>query len=219
MSERELKDPRHRRQRKALSVKLYASKASPYARKARVCALELGLGSDITMVETDPRDPSSGFWNKNPLGKIPVLEVDEGAMIHDSRVICEYLDQRFGSGRLLPQQDLWRLRTLVALADGIMDAGMAARLERMRPEAEQSPGWIETQLAKVERGFDALEAQAATLGERPDLGTIAVGCAVFWIGFRHPDRDWLGPRPALRGWNERFSQRASMQETVPEKPL
>jgi glutathione S-transferase len=202
-------------------VKLYCSENSPYARKARVVAIELGVADRIESIDTNPRDPASGLWSLNPLAKIPVLVTGAGEAIFDSPVICEYLNDSVGDGRLLPadKAERWRVRTLVALADGILDAGMAARLEGMRPQGEQSPGWTEKQLATVVRGFDALQSSLAAFGERVDLGTIGAGCAIGWMLFRHPDHDWLGSRPVLARWYDAFSARESMKRTAPGQPL
>ena len=194
---------------------LYYSKPSPYARKARVVAAELGISDRIRLVEIDPRDPATGFWKLNPLGKIPALVIDQDTIMFDSPVICEYLDQAVGDGRLLPGDRCWRIRTLVAFADGILDAGMAVRLERVRPENEQSPAWIDKQLATVGRGLDGLQDVLPELHHRVDLASIAAGCAIGWILHRHAYQDWLGPRPELAAWYETFAARDSMRQTAP----
>lgn len=202
-------------------MKLYCSANSPYARKARVAAIELGIADRLELIDINPRDPSTGLWNLNPLAKIPTLITDDGEAIYDSPVICEYLNEQAVSGSLLPADadGRWRIRTLAALADGVLDAGMAVRLEGMRPENERSPGFVEKQLATVGRGLDALQAAVPEMGDRVDLGTIGAGCAVAWILFRHPGQDWLGPRPALARWHETFSAREAMRRTAPGQPL
>lgn len=201
-------------------MKLYCSSSSPYARKVRVVAAELQVFDRIQFVDTNPRDEKSGLWNLNPLAKIPTLELDSGEIIYDSPVVCEYLDAEYGNSRLTGSgRDAWRIRTLVALADGMMDAAMAARLEGMRAENEQSPSWVEKQLATADRGFDALEKTVAELDGEVDQASIAAACAVFWIGFRHPQRDWLKGREALGEWYRRFCERPSMRRTVPEAGL
>jgi glutathione S-transferase len=200
-------------------MKLYCSANSPYARKVRVVAHELEVFNRIDMIDTNPRDASTGFWSINALGKIPTLVSGDGEIIHDSPVICEFLDATCGGDLLGSGDAVWRTRSLVALADGIMDAGMAARLEGMRPAAEQSAAWIEKQLATVDRGFDALDGIADELDRRFDLAAIAAACAVFWIGFRHPDNDWLAGRPALADWFGRVDARPSMRATKPDAGL
>ena len=201
-------------------MKLLCSANSPYARKVRVSALELDVADRIELVDTDTRDPSSGLREINALGKVPTLVLDDGTAIYDSPVICEYLNAAVGDGRLTPEGfGLWRMRTLVALADGIMDAGMAARLELQRPEGERSVSWIAKQLDVADRGVEDLQTRLLSFANGIDLAAIAAACAIFWIGFRHPDRDWLGARPALARWFDGFAQRPSMRRTAPEAGL
>lgn len=203
------------------TLKLYCSSNSPYARKVRVTVLELGVEDDVELVETNPRDHTTDFWQANPLAKIPALELEDGRVIYDSPVICEYLSESGGNGRLLKDsgRDVWDVRTLVALADGAMDAGMLVRLELMRPEAERSPSDMAKQMATVARGFDRLQELLADRDDAADLGTIAAGCCIGWVPFRHPSIDWLGERPGLARWYERFAARESMMKTAPGAPL
>lgn len=202
-------------------MKLYCSSNSPYARKVRVAAIELGIYDRLELIDVNPRDPSTGLWNLNPLAKIPTLVTNGGEVIYDSPVICEYLNEQAGDGSLLPADSdgRGRVRTLAALADGVLDAGMAVRLEGMRPENERSPDFVEKQLAVVGRGLDALQAAVPEMGNHVDLGTIGAGCAVAWILFRHPGHDWLGVRPALSRWHETFSARDAMRRTAPGQAL
>lgn len=202
-------------------MKLYCSGNSPYARKVRVAAIELGIADRIDLIDINPRDPATGLWSLNPLAKIPTLITDRGEPIYDSPVICEYLNEAVGNGSLLPADEgrRWRVRTLAALADGVLDAGMAVRLEGMRPEGERSPGWVEKQLATVGRGLDALQAAVPELDGQVNLATIGAGCAIAWTLFRHPNHDWLGPRQSLARWYEAFAAREAMRRTAPGQPL
>ncbi|MDF1792713.1 MAG: glutathione S-transferase N-terminal domain-containing protein [Thalassobaculaceae bacterium] len=202
-------------------MKLYNSTNSPYGRKVRVVALELGVQGNIDLIDTNPRDADTGFWKLNPLAKIPLLELDDGRVIYDSPVICEYLIQQHGNGRLLETtgRDPWDIRVLAALADGAMDAGMLVRLEKTRPESEQSPTDMAKQMATAGRAVDRLQELLADRDDAADLGTIGAGCCVAWLMLRHPSVDWLGARPALARWYERFSARDSMQRTIPGLPL
>lgn len=198
-------------------VKFYCNSTSPFVRKVDVTIRELGLDRKVTAVVTNPRDETTGFWAKNPLAKIPALETDEGAVLYDSPVICMYLDEVHGGGKLLARSGAarWRTLTLAALADGILDAGLLARQETLRPPAEQSRGWIDKQLAIVQRGFDQLEQSVDAL-DGVDHASIAVGCTVGWVRFRHASLDWLGPRPRLARWFAGFDSRPAMAATVPK---
>ncbi|PMR72980.1 glutathione S-transferase N-terminal domain-containing protein [Billgrantia endophytica] len=201
-------------------MRLYLSINSPYARKVRVAIHELGIAQRIEMVETDPRDPSTGFWDVNPLGKIPALSLAYGSTIYDSPVIGEYLNELV-DGALLPKDASrrWRVRTLVALGDGILDAGMAVRLEDMRPENERSATWIAKQLATAQRGVDALERLLPEYDDRVDLGSICVACTLAWLMFRHEEQEWLSGRERLASWFQDFDRRESMRVTRPGLPL
>ena len=194
-------------------MQLLYSNNSPYARKVRVCAIELGLDDKVSLTETSTKDPRNGLRDVNPLGKIPVLVLDDGSALFDSPVICEFLNAHAG-GRLLPSDDPWSVRTEVALADGAMDAAMAARLEKLRPIDEQSPSWIEKQLAVAGRALDAFDRMALKT-DRIDLGTIALACAIEWLRFRHPDIGWLEDRPSLASWHAQFAERPSLASTRP----
>lgn len=186
-----------------------------------MAVLELGIEDKVELVDTNPRDGSTGFWDLNPLAKIPLLELDDGRTIYDSPVICEYLIQTYGNGRLLEGggRTPWEVRTLAALADGTMDAAMLVRLELMRPENERSPTDMAKQMATAARGFDRLQELLADRDDSPDLGTIAAGCCIAWVPFRHPSVDWLGERQGLSQWYEGFAARGSMRRTAPGAPL
>lgn len=201
-------------------MKLYGNPRSPFVRKVRVTIAELGLAGRVAEVETDPRDPAGGLWEKNPLAKLPTFELDDGTILFDSPVICAWLDQTHGGGRLSGAgAGCWRVQTLAALADGVLDAGVLARQETMRQAAEQSAAWIDKQLAIARRGLDHLEARADALAdgdaETVDLAAIGTACAVAWLGFRHADIDWLAGRPRLAAWYVGFARRPSMAATAP----
>jgi glutathione S-transferase len=197
-------------------VKFYSNSTSPFVRKIAVTIRELGLDDKIAPVVTNPRDESSGFWSKNPLAKIPALEAADGTILYDSPVICAYLDEVHGGGKLLAHTGAarWRTLTLAALADGILDAGLLARQETLRPAAEQSRAWIDKQMAIVARGFDRLDA-SVDAHNAIDHASIAAGCTVAWVRFRHSQTDWLAPRPRLAAWFKTFEARPSMQATKP----
>jgi len=131
-----------------------------------VTVLELGIEDGVQLVETNPRDQASGFWQANPLAKIPALELEDGRVIYDSPVICEYLSATCGKGRLLEGsgRDPWDIRTLAALADGAMDAAMLVRLELTRPEGERSSTDMVTGI------LDGLRWLGLNWDEGPDVG-------------------------------------------------
>ena len=199
-------------------MKLFDSPPSPFCRKVRVLLHESGQTGSVTMVPTtgNPVADEAPF-TENPLGKIPCLARDDGGPMFDSRVICRYLDTRFDAG-LYPQDRIWDVLTLEALADGLMDAAILVVYEsRWRPEQERSATWVDGQWFKVTRALDALnDGWMPHLGGAVDMGQIAVACALGYLDFRHDDRAWRTGRKALAGWYETFSARASMQATRPD---
>lgn len=201
-------------------MKLYTAGASPFGRKVKVAAHELGLIDrlEIANETVSPVAPSEAVARANPLGKIPCLVLDDGTALYDSRVICEHLDL-LGGGRLFPPEGRARLRalTLQALADGLMDAGVSARYETFfRPEPLRWAGWVAAQKLKITRALDRLEADAAALGGLDDIGAIAVACALGYLDFRFPDDAWRDRRAALASWYEGVAERPSMQATRPD---
>jgi glutathione S-transferase len=200
-------------------MKIYWSNTSPFVRKCLVAARELGLSERIELVPAaaHPVTRDAAVVAKNPLGKIPTLVADDGAVLYDSRVICEYLDTLAG-GSLLPREGAarWSVLTLQALADGVLDAAVLARYEvAARPEALRWTDWTKGQTEKITSGLDALEARAAAFGDRVDLGTIAFGCVLGYLDFRFAPLGWRATRPNAAAWYERFGARPSMVATRP----
>jgi glutathione S-transferase len=197
-------------------MRLRFNPASPFARKVLVVAHEKGLADRIEIVATDPRsDPT--LAEDNPLRLIPALVTDDGDAIFDSPVICDYLEALRPEPRLVPGDPEGRLRVLrlQALADGMCDAAVARRQEGLRPDGERSPAALERLALKVQGGLDWLESHVDQLDEEPDLGRLAVACALGYLDFRFGDEDWRSSRPKLAGWNERFGTRPSLRATAP----
>ncbi len=199
-------------------MKLLVSSASPYVRKVRVLIREAGREAEVeevpvqtTALATDPAIPAH-----NPLGRIPTLIREDGPPVLDSRVICRFLDARFGSG-LYPEARIWEVLTLEALADGILDSGLAMSYEaRLRPQDRQWPEWTLAQWAKIARALDAVEASWMTHLAGPlDMGQIGLACALGYLDFRHGVRDWRGGCPRLAAWEAHMASRPSLRATVP----
>ena len=168
-------------------MKLRYSPASPYVRKCLALAHEAGLAGRIDLVPTVTADPCSGLANDNPLGKIPALATDDGQVLFDSPVICEYLDSLHGGGKFLPPAGpaRWTALRRQALADGLLDAALLRRYESARPADEQSPGWHDKQKAVITRALDALEAEADRLGD--PAGTDRNAAAIGTINSGRPE--------------------------------
>jgi glutathione S-transferase len=200
-------------------MKLFYAAPSPFVRKCLVVARELGLHERIELVPAaaHPINRDRAVVANNPLGKIPTLITDEGTVLYDSRVICEYLNAA-GNGKLIPQSGAarWSVLAEQALADGIMDAAVLARYETaLRPEPLRWNDWTAGQLEKVASGLAEIERRAAAYGDRVDLGTIAVGCALGYLDFRYASLAWREKRLTASSWFEQFGARASMVATRP----
>ena len=200
-------------------MKLLASLTSPYARKVRIALAEKKI--ECELVKEDVWAPDTQVQNFNPLGKVPVLVLDDGTSLYDSRVIVDYLDAVSPVGRLIPDQTRGRVgvRRWEALADGILDAGILARLEAQRPKSKQDADWTARQLGKVLRGIkfmsDDLGERSWCAGEAFNLADIAVGCALLWLEFRMPEITWRKDYANLAKLIEKLEKRQSFKDTVP----
>jgi glutathione S-transferase len=187
-------------------MKLYYSPPSPFSRKVRIVASVLGLDERIELVVADTNKPDDALRAKNPLGKIPTLELDSGACVYDSAVIVACLDQLAGDGRVIPSDGEARIAalTLEALADGVMDACILQIYEtRMRAENERSASWVAYQRSKVFRALAFLEA-APPAEDFAHIGQIAVACALGYLDLRF-DGAWRADHPRLVAWLDKFA--------------
>lgn len=207
-------------------MKLYHALPSPFVRKVRVAAMELGLADDIELlpIAVAPGKANEDYAAKgNPLRKIPALELSNGTVLFDSGVICEYLDARAGGGRILPGggEARWEMLRNHALASGICDAAVLIRYETfLRPEEHRWRIWIDDQWGKIDGALTWLEGNPEAVGdaepEMLNLAQIAIGCALGYLDFRYDERNWRGSYPALAAWFEKVAKRPSFTETVPE---
>ena len=191
---------------------LRSTSASPFVRKVRIAIALLGLGDKIEVRETDLNDPADTIRRQNPLGKIPALLLDDGTILFDSRVILEYLDHLAGGGKIVPRDPKARFDALrmQALCDGVMDASLLIVYEgRYRPEDKRVPSWLERQAEKVKRGLEALEAAPPKLTAMPDVGQIALACALGYRDLRFAGDDWRKSYPRLREWHDKFTAQVS----------
>ncbi len=201
-------------------MKLIGSLASPYVRKVRIVLAEKKI--EYEWIADNPWEAGNQTANHNPLGKVPVLLMEDGSALYDSRVIVDYLDTVTPLSRLIPEANRQRLETKrwEALADGICDAAIAARLEANRKPAEQSKTWSERQLAKVDVGLEAiareLEDKPWCTGNSYGLADIATGACLGWLEFRFPKIDWRTTHPNLGRLYEKLAQRQSFIDTVPK---
>lgn len=201
-----------------MAMQLYFNPASPYVRKVRVTAHELGLAGEIDLigVSLTPVSPHEGVRSCNPVGKIPALITDDGAALYDSPVICEYLDARAGGNRIFPAVGAarWTALRRQAIADGIMDAAVLTRYEEaVRPKELRWQEWVDGQLLKIRTALDALERES--LDGVFDIGTISIACALGYLDLRFAGEGWRRSRPRLAAWEAAIGKRASLAATAP----
>jgi glutathione S-transferase len=201
-------------------MQLIGSLSSPYVRKVRVLAAEKGL--DCPLVLEDVWAAGTQIQQRNPLGKVPCLILDDGQSLYDSRVICAYLDLLPPAHSLIPPGSE-RIEVLrwEALADGVLDAGVLMRLENtQRMPAERSEKWLVRQRGKVTAGLAAMAGELNDrewcAGARFTLADIAVGCALGWLAFRLPEIDWRAEHSNLARHYAKLMTRRSFAESVPK---
>ncbi|MDP3701038.1 MAG: glutathione S-transferase N-terminal domain-containing protein [Hylemonella sp.] len=203
-------------------MKLIGSHTSPYVRKVRVVMAEKKL--EYTFVLEDVWSEQTRIVDANPLGKVPCLIMEGGEALFDSRVIVEYLDTLSPVGKLIPPlgRERAEVKTWEALADGVMDAALLARMEAVWPqrtEAQRSSAWIDRQLGKIAASLDAM---SRGLGDKPfcagthfSLADVAVGSALAYLDFRFPQVGWREMHPSLVRLQDKLMQRPSFADTVP----
>lgn len=201
-------------------MKIFFSPASPYVRKCMASAHELGVADRIEKLSNavHPINRDATIVQSNPMGQVPTFFCDDGAVLFDSVVICEYLDATY-RGNLFPKAggDRWARLTEHAVADGILGAALLARYETtLRPEPLRWPDWSGSQLNKIRSGIDWVEGIAESLPGRVDIGTVSIGCALGYLDFRFSDMNWRDQAPKVANWFAQFSQRPSMLATAPQ---
>lgn len=185
---------------------LRSSPASPFGRKVKLAAHVLGLDALLITEQADTKAPDEAFLRQNPLGKIPVLITEDGQALYDSRVIVDYLDHRAGGGRIIPA-DAGRFEVLrmQALGDGICDAGLMLVYEkRYRPEELWHQPWLDRQAEKIRRALEVAENDRPALSATPDIGAIALACALGYLDLRL-EGAWRADHPRLVAWLEDFA--------------
>ena len=201
-------------------MKLIGSLTSPYVRKVRIVLAEKKIEYEFEL--DSPWTADTKVPNLNPLGKIPVLVLDDSTVLFDSRVIVEYLDSAAPNNKLTPasNRDRAEVKRWGAVADGICDAAALVFLEKKRPPEKQSEEWITRQESKIILGLEYISDQ---LGENAwctsnhfSLADIGVGCALGYLALRFPEIDWSEKHPNLARLYAKLMQRQSFIDTVPQ---
>jgi glutathione S-transferase len=200
-------------------MRLYWSSRSPFVRKAMIAAHETGVASRIETirVEVAASKLNADVMAHNPLNKIPTLVLENGDVLFDSRVICEYFDSLNAGPKLFPSthSERWIALRRDTIGTGIMENGVARIGENARPRELQSQPHLSAYKAKLQAALDYLETDASALaGDRFSIGHLSIGCALGYLDFRYADEDWRMGRPRLAEWHEAFSKRASVNQTA-----
>jgi glutathione S-transferase len=198
---------------------LRSAPPSPFARKVRIAVSLLGLDAEVKVEASDTMDPADSIRAQNPLGKIPALVAEDGAVYYDSRVILEYLDDRAGGGKIIPRSSAPRFAALrlQALSDGIMDASILQVYEgRWRAPDKHEAKWVDHQSGKAMRALDSVETAPPAFDGAPTVGHIALACALGYRDLRF-NGDWRDRHPRLRTWLEDFARRVPAFEATAVK--
>jgi glutathione S-transferase len=202
-------------------MKLIGSAASPFVRKLRIVLAEKKI--EYEFQADNPWSDSSAVPAHNPLLQVPVLVLEDGTALFDSRVIVEFLDNASPLARLIPADNRGRIevKRWEALADGVLDAAVLVRLERQRSASERSQSWIDRQLRKVDAGLQVMDGELAgnawCAGNGYSLADIAVGACLGWLAFRFPDIPWRVDHANLARHYGKLSDKPSFSETAPHE--
>ena len=198
-------------------MKLLWSSRSPFVRKVMVAAHETGLAGRIRTerVVVAANKPNPDVMALNPLNKIPTLVLEDGSVLHDSRVICEYLDTLHSGPKLFPSDwaARWPVLRRQALGDGLMEVIVLRLGEQNRAKEAQSESHLAAYKLKIALALDRIEVEGVGPAETTDIGLIAIGCALGHLDFRFTADDWRAGRPKLAAWYADFVHRPSMQVT------
>jgi glutathione S-transferase len=196
-------------------MKLAFSPASPYVRKVNACAIARGIDGQIERWKVPTTDLE--LQKFNPLSKVPTLITDDGALLYDSPVICEYLDSIGSAPKLFPAAGpaRWKAICQQALGDGILDATQPRRREIALPQDEGRKAYIDVQRGKVSRALDVLEKEADSLGDLSTIGEITIGCALGYLDFRYANEPWRPSHPKLEAWYAKVAKLPPLAQTVP----
>lgn len=193
-------------------MKLYYSPRSPYVRKVRVAACELGLDERLELIEATPQNIIEVVSRDNPLGQIPTLVLDDGTVLYDSPVVCEYLDTLHDRPPLIPRDGpaRWQALRLQALGDAMLDQAIALYMDQGQPAERRNEAMATRRLGRC---LAALDGALALLDGPVTIGPIAIACALGYLDFRLGADFWRPAHPRLAGWFDRFAGRAAMRAT------
>ena len=193
-------------------MELKCSLTSPYARRVRVLAYELGIGDRLKIQVVRPRESSDFLWTINPIGKVPTLQLNDGSSIYDSLTICDYLIATYSPEWGITQQNnFWEYRTRLSMLNEMSDAGTQARRLLIQEPPQQNSA--DFQLSKIHRGLAHIENNWISLESELSLVSIGLGCTFDWLLNRFPEINWVSSCPRITNWFNEFKLRQSMEKT------
>jgi glutathione S-transferase len=201
-------------------MKLTFSPASPFARKVRIAAIELGLIDKIEFVPTTvaPGQPNPEYSKIYPLKKLPVLMLANGDIVTDSYVIVEYLDELAGGGKLIPASgaNRWKVKSDHSLLQGMLDSMLLCRYEKLvRPEPLRWQAWSDDHWNRAWNGMAWFEKQPDMLSRPLDISQIALVCVLGYADFRFADCGWRKAYPKLDAFHQKMLERPSVKISLP----
>lgn len=202
-------------------MKLHWSPRSPFVRKVTILLQETGLDKQVSHIRSVAAIavPNAALMLDNPLSQIPTLVLDDGQVLYDSPVICEYLDSLHDGPRFFPAAGpaRWLALRRQALADGMLTILLVWRQERMKTSAQQLPDWLASFATKINASLARLEQEAPALSRDGfDIGHVSIGCMLSYLDYRFSDLDWRTGHPALAAWHAGFAQRPAVIATAPD---
>jgi glutathione S-transferase len=203
-------------------MKLYTWPTSPFGAKVKAVAKAVHLYDELDIISMHPWEIDSHLVQLNPLGKIPILLLENGLILYDSPVICEYLDDLSEYESLFPKEEpnRWLALRQQAEADGLMDAAVLARYEtHFRPEYLQSQDWLHRQLRVINRTLDHFNRSSSDWDHSLTIGTITIATCLSYLTLRYPALNWSEGREHLRSWYEKMLNFSCISETIPEDIL
>jgi glutathione S-transferase len=201
-------------------MKLTFSPASPFARKVRIAAIELGLIDKIELVPAAvvPGQPNDEYSRITPLKKLPVLILDNGEVILDSYVIVEYLDELAGGGKLVPVSGAarWKVKSDHSLLQGMLDSMLLCRYEEMvRPQPLRWQAWADDHWNRAWSGMARFDADAEALSRPFDIVQIGLACVLGYADFRFAECGWRKAYPKLDAFHDKVLARPSVKVSLP----